>query len=160
MVKLNVKLSCGMDFTDYPHDTQVMYRYVMTQRWEKDILKYQSYVEIFIWCLMCTRCVLWWSSLCPTQRTTLFSSGTSPILSMSVLRFNSLRSWPKCVVFRKKKVFSVLFLLSILTTSSNWSTRKRKIAQLSTAPAHSLVLQLCSRWGGTQVRSRNIVQEE
>ena len=59
---------------------------------------------MFIWCLMCTRCVLWWSSLCPTQRTTLFSSGTSPIPSMSVLRFNSLRSWPKCVVFRKKSL--------------------------------------------------------
>ena len=25
MVKLNVKLSCGMDFTDYPHDTQVIH---------------------------------------------------------------------------------------------------------------------------------------
>ena len=23
MVKLTAKLSCGMDFTDYPHDTQV-----------------------------------------------------------------------------------------------------------------------------------------
>ena len=36
------------DFTDYPHDTQVIHSYVMTPRWEIDILKYQSFVEMFI----------------------------------------------------------------------------------------------------------------
>ena len=25
MVKLTVKLSCGMDYTDYPHDTQICF---------------------------------------------------------------------------------------------------------------------------------------
>ena len=25
MVKLTAKLSCGMDFTDYPHDTQICF---------------------------------------------------------------------------------------------------------------------------------------
>ena len=36
------------DFTDYPHDTQVIHSYLMTPRWEIDILKYQSFVEMFI----------------------------------------------------------------------------------------------------------------